>query len=76
MLISTMQEYELKVNLHGSVDPAQSKHTILKSKLEVSLHKSPAEHWPQLMADEKKQNTSQTLQPATQQPSYPSSFKR
>ena len=71
-----LQEYELKLDLNGEVDPSKSRHTILKSKLEIVLQKAANVSWPKLMADEHQQTASPILQVPVQQPSYPTSFKR
>ncbi len=75
-----MQEYELKLDLHGKVQPEQSKHTILKTKLEICLRKAEPVHWSGLMASDAPgppvKTTSAPPPVSPQQPSYPTSFKR
>ncbi len=66
----------MRLDLNGKVDPSKSRYTILKSKLEVALHKAASLSWPKLMADEGQQEASSFPQIPVQQPSYPSSFKR
>lgn len=71
-----LQEYELKLDLNREVDPSQSKFTILKSKLEIVLHKTENVSWPKLMADDNQQEAAPLPHVPVQQPSYPTSFKR
>jgi hypothetical protein len=72
------QEYELKLDLHDKVQPAESKFTVLKTKLEICLRKAEPTHWPALMATAVPtvKTTYAPLPSAPQQPSYPTSFKR
>lgn len=66
----------MKLDLYGKIDPSKSRHTILKSKLELVLQKAANVSWPKLMADEHEQVVAAIPQVPVQQPSYPTSFKR
>lgn len=77
------QEYELDLELYGEVDPAASKHELLKSKTEIRLRKGNAIKWPTLeksnqKADPYAKATSAVPPPPVQQPkpAYPSSFSK
>jgi hypothetical protein len=65
------------------VDPAASKHELLKSKTEIRLKKSDAIKWPTLEKSNQKADAyakapTATLTPPVQQPkpAYPSSFNK
>jgi suppressor of G2 allele of SKP1 len=84
------QDYELKADLFGKVDPAASKWELLKTKIEVRLRKADSLHWGDL---QRKSGTAPAsagkaptviaaatpaAAPAQEpaRPAYPSSFKR
>lgn len=77
------QEYELDLELYGEVDPAASKHELLKSKTEIRLKKSDAIKWPTLEKSNQKADpyakapTAVPTPPVQQpKPAYPSSFNK